>query len=85
MSLNTVLSGKDKVHHWNWTSELPLQCATHSVSIRWHIDYPHFSGYKEWSEWSPLKNISCKLTYTDPCFTWHRLLKSKGSYVLLVL
>lgn len=58
VSLNTVLSGKDKGHHWNWTSELPLQCATHSVSIRWHIDYPRFSGYKEWSEWSPLKNIS---------------------------
>lgn len=83
-SLNTVLSGKDTVHHWNWTSDLPLQCATHSVSIRWYIDYPHFSGYKEWSDWSPLKNISCKLTFTDPWFTRVRLFKSKGWYVPLV-
>lgn len=58
VSLSTVLSGKDTVHHWNWTSDLPLQCATHSVSIRWHIDYPHFSGYKGWSDWSPLRNVS---------------------------
>ncbi|XP_051006891.1 leukemia inhibitory factor receptor [Acomys russatus] len=58
VSFNTVLSGKDTVHHWNWTSELPLECAPHSVGIRWRIDNHHFSGYKEWSNWSPLKNVS---------------------------
>lgn len=84
VSLNAMLSGKDTDHHWNWTSDLPLQCATHSVSIRWHIDYPHFSGYKEWSDWSPLKNISCKLTFTDRWFSWVRLLKSKRWYMPLV-
>lgn len=55
---NTTLNGKDTIHHWNWTSDLPLECATHSVGLRCYIDDPHFSGRKEWSGWSPLKNIS---------------------------
>lgn len=58
VSLNTVLSGSDLVHHWNWTSDLPLECTPHSVGIRWYIDSHHFSGHKEWSSWSPLKSIS---------------------------
>ncbi|KAM7148344.1 leukemia inhibitory factor receptor [Molossus nigricans] len=55
---NTTLNGKDTVHHWTWTSDLPLECTTHSVGLRCYIDDPHFSGHKEWSDWSPLKNIS---------------------------
>uniref|UniRef100_A0A8C2LGL0 LIF receptor alpha n=1 Tax=Cricetulus griseus TaxID=10029 RepID=A0A8C2LGL0_CRIGR len=58
VSFNTTLSGQDIVHHWNWTSDLPLQCAPHSVGIRWYIDHHRFSGYKVWSDWSLLKNIS---------------------------
>lgn len=58
VSFNTTLSGKDTVHHWNWTSDLPLECATHYVGIRRYIDCHHFSGRKEWSDWSFLKNIS---------------------------
>ncbi|KAF5912124.1 hypothetical protein HPG69_003398 [Diceros bicornis minor] len=55
---NTTLNGKDTVHHWSWTSDMPLECATHSVGIRCYIDDPHFSGRKEWSDWSLLKNVS---------------------------
>ncbi|XP_042117393.2 leukemia inhibitory factor receptor isoform X2 [Peromyscus maniculatus bairdii] len=58
VSFNTTLSGKDTVHHWNWTSDLPLECAPHSVGIRWYIDYPRFSGSKGWSDWSLLKTVS---------------------------
>ncbi|XP_039698556.1 leukemia inhibitory factor receptor [Pteropus medius] len=58
MTYNTTLNGKDTVHHWSWTSDMPLECATHYVGIRCFIDDPHFSGRKEWSDWSPLKNIS---------------------------
>ncbi|XP_008577958.1 PREDICTED: leukemia inhibitory factor receptor [Galeopterus variegatus] len=55
---NTTLNGKDTVHHWSWASDLPLECATHYVGIRCYIDSLHFSGRKEWSDWSPVKNIS---------------------------
>ncbi|XP_032327100.1 leukemia inhibitory factor receptor [Camelus ferus] len=58
MTHNTTLNGKDTVHHWSWTSDMPLECATHYVGIRCHIDDPKFSGHKEWSNWSLLKNIS---------------------------
>ncbi|XP_042546453.1 leukemia inhibitory factor receptor isoform X1 [Dipodomys spectabilis] len=54
---NTNLSGKDRVHQWSWASDLPLECATHYVSIRCYIDYLHFSGHKEWSDWSQMKKI----------------------------
>ncbi|XP_074138724.1 leukemia inhibitory factor receptor [Sminthopsis crassicaudata] len=57
-TLNTTLIGKDSVHHWNWTSDIPLECTPHYVKIRYYIDELHFFGQKEWSEWSPLRNIS---------------------------
>uniref|UniRef100_A0A673TAK2 LIF receptor subunit alpha n=1 Tax=Suricata suricatta TaxID=37032 RepID=A0A673TAK2_SURSU len=55
---NTTVNGKDTVHHWTWASDMPLECTTHSVGIRCYVDDPHFSGRKEWSDWSPLKNVS---------------------------
>ncbi|XP_074058750.1 leukemia inhibitory factor receptor [Macrotis lagotis] len=55
---NTTLNGKDSVHHWNWTSDIPLECILHYVKIRYYIDEFNFFGQREWSEWSPLKNIS---------------------------
>ncbi|KAM5168096.1 leukemia inhibitory factor receptor isoform 1-T3 [Callospermophilus lateralis] len=58
VTYNTTLSGKDVIRHWSWTSDMPLECATHHVGIRCYIDYPLFSGRKEWSDWSPVKNIS---------------------------
>ncbi|XP_007949772.1 leukemia inhibitory factor receptor [Orycteropus afer afer] len=55
---NTTLNGKDTVHHLSWTSDIPLECVTHYVEMRCYIDDLHFSGHKEWSDWSPMKNIS---------------------------
>ncbi|XP_017361370.1 leukemia inhibitory factor receptor [Cebus imitator] len=55
---NTTLNGKDTLHHWTWASDMPLECAIHFVEIRCRIDNLHFSGRKEWSDWSPVKNIS---------------------------
>ncbi|XP_005872637.1 PREDICTED: leukemia inhibitory factor receptor [Myotis brandtii] len=55
---NTTLNMKDTVLRWSWASDLPLECATHSVGLRRYIDDAHFSGRKEWSDWSPLQNIS---------------------------
>ncbi|XP_037385831.1 leukemia inhibitory factor receptor isoform X2 [Talpa occidentalis] len=58
MTHNTTLTGKDTIHHWSWTSDMPLECAIHYVGIKCYIDDHHFSGRKQWSNWSPLKNIS---------------------------
>lgn len=57
-TFNTTLNGKDTVHRWSWASDLPLECATHFVGLRRYIDDARFSGHKEWSDWSPLQNIS---------------------------
>lgn len=62
-TFNTTLNGKDTVHRWSWASDLPLECATHSVGLRRYIDDALFSGRKEWSDWSPLKNVSGKLLF----------------------
>lgn len=64
---NTTLNGTDSVRHWSWASDLPLECAMHSVGLRCYVDDPHFSGRKEWSDWSPLKNISCKPLLCNAC------------------
>ncbi|XP_019506283.1 PREDICTED: leukemia inhibitory factor receptor [Hipposideros armiger] len=58
LTYNTTLNGQDTVHHWSWTSDMPLECTTHYVGIRYYIDDSHFSGRKEWSDWSPLKNVA---------------------------
>ncbi|KAL4683348.1 hypothetical protein H8959_021042 [Pygathrix nigripes] len=58
VTYNTTLNGKDTLHHWSWASDMPLECAIHFVEIRCYIDNLHFSGHKEWSDWSPVKNIS---------------------------
>ncbi|XP_012414374.1 leukemia inhibitory factor receptor [Trichechus manatus latirostris] len=63
MTHNTTLNGKDTVHQWSWTSDMPLECVTHFVRMRCYVDDLHFSGHKEWSDWSPVKNISWSPDY----------------------
>ncbi|XP_053447893.1 leukemia inhibitory factor receptor [Nycticebus coucang] len=58
VTYNTTLNGKDAVHHWSWVSDMPLECAIHYVGIRCYVDSLLFSGPKEWSDMSPVKNIS---------------------------
>ncbi|XP_048224494.1 leukemia inhibitory factor receptor isoform X2 [Perognathus longimembris pacificus] len=54
---NMTVNGQDTVHRWSWASDLPLECATHYVSIRCYFDSLYFSGHKEWSNWSQMKEI----------------------------
>ncbi|XP_049718521.1 leukemia inhibitory factor receptor isoform X3 [Elephas maximus indicus] len=68
MTHNTTLNGKDTLHHWSWTSDMPLECVTHYVRMRCYIDDLHFSGHKEWSDWSPVKNISWSPDYQPKVF-----------------
>ncbi|KAM5264905.1 leukemia inhibitory factor receptor [Ctenodactylus gundi] len=61
VTYNTTVNGRDTVHHWSWASDMPLECVVHHVGIRCYVDSPHFSGHKEWSDWSPVENISWSL------------------------
>ncbi|XP_075397074.1 oncostatin-M-specific receptor subunit beta isoform X2 [Tenrec ecaudatus] len=43
--------------HWSWESELPLECATHFVRIRSHVDDARFPQLRSWSKWTAWKEI----------------------------
>lgn len=59
VTLNSTLdAGTWTVRQWSWASDMPLECASHSVGIRCYIDEPRFSGHSRWSAWSPLQSIS---------------------------
>lgn len=80
-TFNTTLNGEDTVLRWSWASDLPLECAAHSVGLRRYID-AHFSGRKEWSDWSRLQSVSCKLTLKERSFLWMRLPLFQGEMPL---
>nr|XP_033788494.1 leukemia inhibitory factor receptor isoform X2 [Geotrypetes seraphini] len=54
---NITWTGQKDIVHWNWMSDLPLECANHSVRIRCYVDAKHFLGHKNWSEWSLVKTV----------------------------
>nr|XP_033788470.1 oncostatin-M-specific receptor subunit beta [Geotrypetes seraphini] len=54
---STMLSKSDKGLRWNWHSDLPLQCTSHSVRIRSAVDDPRFPTNKVWSEWTSWKTL----------------------------
>ncbi|OCT98777.1 leukemia inhibitory factor receptor [Xenopus laevis] len=47
----------DALFYWNWTSEFPLLCTSHSVKIRCLIDDQYYYGKKDWSNWSRLHTV----------------------------
>lgn len=55
---HSELMAVDTVVHWNWTSDIPLECTTHYVRIRSYLNERDFPGNNEWSEWSQFANIS---------------------------
>ncbi|KAE8636455.1 hypothetical protein XENTR_v10003002 [Xenopus tropicalis] len=42
----------DTAFYWNWTSDFPLLCTSHSVQIRCLINDQYYYGEKGWSNWS---------------------------------
>ncbi|XP_029434310.1 leukemia inhibitory factor receptor isoform X2 [Rhinatrema bivittatum] len=53
----TTWTEQESIVQWKWMSDLPLECADHSVKIRSYIDEAYFPGHKEWSDWSVVKTI----------------------------
>ncbi|XP_074851735.1 leukemia inhibitory factor receptor isoform X2 [Carettochelys insculpta] len=60
VNYDSKLTSKDTILSWNWTSDMPLECTSHSVKIRCYINESFFAGRKEWSEWSPIKTVPGK-------------------------
>lgn len=48
---------QDQVLHWNWESELPLECATHFVRIRSMVGDAKFPILSLWSNWSSWEKV----------------------------
>ncbi|XP_014637083.1 PREDICTED: oncostatin-M-specific receptor subunit beta isoform X2 [Ceratotherium simum simum] len=46
-----------QVLHWNWESELPLECATHFVRIRSMVDNARIPEPRSWSSWSSWEEV----------------------------
>uniref|UniRef100_A0A8C5LL27 LIF receptor subunit alpha n=1 Tax=Leptobrachium leishanense TaxID=445787 RepID=A0A8C5LL27_9ANUR len=42
---------------WSWTSEMSLECTSHSVRIRCYVNEEHYGGAVMWSEWSELHTV----------------------------
>ncbi|KAM4808353.1 leukemia inhibitory factor receptor [Rhinophrynus dorsalis] len=47
----------ENLFHWNWTSDFPLLCTSHSVRVRCKVNDVYYTGKKEFSEWSPVQTI----------------------------
>ncbi|XP_004449946.1 oncostatin-M-specific receptor subunit beta isoform X1 [Dasypus novemcinctus] len=50
----------NQVLHWSWASELPLECAKHSVRIRSVVDDAKFPESRFWSNWSSWEEIDVR-------------------------
>ncbi|XP_056402166.1 leukemia inhibitory factor receptor isoform X2 [Hyla sarda] len=49
---------KAGMFHWNWTSDFPLNCSTHSVRVRCFVHEEYYDGEKRLSDWSATKTIN---------------------------
>ncbi|XP_069483256.1 leukemia inhibitory factor receptor [Ambystoma mexicanum] len=54
---STIWTETEEVFHYNWTSDFPLKCTSHSVRIRCYVNDKYYSGGKGWSNWSTVKTI----------------------------
>lgn len=48
--------------HWNWKSEIPLECVKHFLRIRAMVDDGKFPPQSSWSNWSPWKEASVQVS-----------------------
>ncbi|KAM3938780.1 leukemia inhibitory factor receptor [Leptodactylus fuscus] len=44
--------------HWNWTSDFPLNCSSHSVRVRCFVHEEYYDGEKRMSDWSAIKTVN---------------------------
>ncbi|KAL1783664.1 oncostatin-M-specific receptor subunit beta [Sigmodon hispidus] len=52
----------NQVLHWNWKSDIPLECVTHFIRIRAMVDDAKYALQSSWSSWSSWKDISVQVS-----------------------
>ncbi|KAM5193915.1 leukemia inhibitory factor receptor [Mantella aurantiaca] len=62
------------IFHWNWTSDFPLNCTSHSVRVRSFVHEKHYYGEIGYSEWSSLKTIEGDTSMDDVMFPVDKVL-----------
>ncbi|XP_027257141.1 oncostatin-M-specific receptor subunit beta isoform X1 [Cricetulus griseus] len=73
--------------HWNWKSEIPLECVTHFIRIRAMVDDAKYLPQNSWSNWSSWKEVSVQVSVapnTLLIFPDNKLLE-EGSNVTICL
>ncbi|XP_040613518.1 oncostatin-M-specific receptor subunit beta isoform X3 [Mesocricetus auratus] len=53
---------RNQVLHWNWKSEIPLECVTHFIRIRAMVDDANYPPQNSWSNWSSWKEVSVQVS-----------------------
>lgn len=60
--------------HWNWTSDFPLNCTSHSVRIRCFVHDEAYYGEIQHSKWSTIKMIEGYPSEEDSMFPVDKVL-----------
>ncbi|XP_038958125.1 oncostatin-M-specific receptor subunit beta isoform X4 [Rattus norvegicus] len=83
---STTVKHEETVH-WKWTSDIPLECATHFIRIRAMVDDTQYPPQSSWSNWSSWKEVNAQVSVppdTLLIFPEDRLLE-EGSNVTICL
>lgn len=83
---STTVKHEETVH-WKWTSDIPLECATHFIRIRAMVDDAQYPPQSSWSNWSSWKEVNAQVSVqpdTLLIFPEDRLLE-EGSNVSICL
>ncbi|XP_037065302.1 oncostatin-M-specific receptor subunit beta isoform X2 [Peromyscus leucopus] len=77
----------NQVLHWNWKSEIPLECVTHFLRIRAMVNDAKYPPQSSWSNWSSWKEVSVQVSVQPNAlsiFPKNKLLE-EGSNVTICL
>ncbi|XP_063817291.1 leukemia inhibitory factor receptor [Pseudophryne corroboree] len=58
----------ETVFKWNWTSDFPLKCTSHSVRIQCYVYVEYYDGIIEPSDWSDIKTVNGSSTNENSMF-----------------
>lgn len=54
---STTWTVDEETFNYNWTSDMALECTSHSVRIRCYLQEKYYDGDKKWSGWSSIKTV----------------------------
>ncbi|XP_075832055.1 oncostatin-M-specific receptor subunit beta isoform X2 [Microtus pennsylvanicus] len=58
----------NQVLHWNWKSEIPLECVAHFIRIRAVVDDAKYPPQRSWSSWTPWEEVSVQVSVEPNTF-----------------